>query len=379
MGFAGATVLAIGTSGCGTHEAKSKDHASVALAPAKVDVRAVHAATEGGALQAIGRVKNVRESTLTARAMGKIVAVAVKSGDTVKTGQVLARIDDADAQGRVAQARGAVAQAEAARVIAKQNLERFEKLRETDSASEAKYQKAVFDFQSAVGAHEQASGALRTAEAYLRETTIVAPFDGRVVDTLVEVGESAAPGQPVARLEGGSEMEFEATVGAAEIAAIARGQRATVAVDGPAGAVLELAGTVTEVVPAQDVMTHTSTVRIRIDPDARIRSGMFGRARFSVGVKSCPSVYVPADLVQRRGQLSALFVVDSGNALRLRLVTEGAKRGTDVEILSGLADGERLVVSDVRALKDGQPAQVVADTAPAAAPANGATGGKEAP
>jgi hypothetical protein len=121
------------------------------------------------------------------------------------------------------------------------------------------------------------------------------------------------------------------------------------------------------VVPAQDVLTHTSAVRIRIADDKRVRSGMFGRARFAVGVKSCPSIYVPSDLVQRRGQISALFVVDSSSALRLRLVTEGAKRGTDVEILSGLADGERIVVSDVKSLKDGQPAQVSAE-APAAAP-----------
>jgi RND family efflux transporter MFP subunit len=323
-----------------------------------VDVRIVKSSTNGGALQAIGRVKNVRESTITARAMGKIVSVPVKSGDSVKAGQLLAKIEDGDAQGRVGQARGALAQAEAAKVIAKQNLERFEKLRESDSASVAKYQKAVFDYQSAVGAVEQGSGALRTAESYLRETTVVAPFDGRVVDTQVEVGETAAPGKPIARMEGGNDMEFEATVGAAEIGSLATGQPATVIVDGPAGEPIELAGTVTEIVPAQDVMTHTSAVRIGLTKETRTRSGMFGRARFAVGVKSCPSVFVPASLVQRHGQLSALFVVDASDTLRLRLVTEGAVRGDDVEILSGLTDGERLVVSDVKTLHDGQHAEL---------------------
>ena len=361
FGLAAALVLALNTAGC-SHKAQ-EGPAGAARAPlpaARVEVRTVKAATDGGALQAIGRVKNVRESTITARAMGKIVSVAVKSGGTVKAGQLLAKIDDGDAQGRVGQARGALAQAEAARVIAKQNLDRFEKLRDSDSASDAKYQKAVFDYQSAVGAVAQGSGAVRTAEAYLRETTIVAPFDGRVVDTLVEVGESAAPGQPIARIEGGADMEFEATVGAAEIGSIATGQPATVVVDGPAGQPIEIAGKVTEVVPAQDVMTHTSAVRIGLVADERIRSGMFGRARFAVGVKSCPSVFVPADLVQRRGQLSALFVVDTTSTLRLRLVTEGTARGSEVEILSGLVEGEHLVVSDVKALHDGQPAELAA-------------------
>jgi len=206
----------------------------------------------------------------------------------------------------------------------------------------------------------QASGALKTAEAYLRETTIVAPFEGRVVDTLVEVGESAGPGQPVARLEGGTDIEFEATVSAQEIAGVATGQPATVVVDGAGGEALELPGTVSDIVPAQDALTHTSAVRIRLEPNARVRSGMFGRARFAVGVKSCPSIHVPTSLVRRRGQLAAIFVVDSANILRLRLVTEGTPRGGETEILSGLADGEQIVVSDVRDLQDGQRANVAA-------------------
>lgn len=353
--FVTAALAVAGCAGKGTHDAKP---APAPRPAARVEVETIHAATTGGALQAIGRVKNVRESTITARAMGRVVAVAVKSGDLVKVGQLLAKIDDSDAQGRVSQARGALAQAMAARLIARQNLDRFEKLRESDSTSDAKYQKAVFDHQSAVGAVEQASGALKTAEAYLRETTIVAPFDGRIVDTLVEVGESAGPGQPVARLEGGTDIEFEATVGAQEIASIATGQPATVLVDGADGETLELPGTVSEVVPAQDVLTHTSAVRIRLDPTTRVRSGMFGRARFAVGMKSCPSLYVPTNLVLRRGQLSAVFVVDATSTLRLRLVTEGAQRASETEILSGLADGEQIVVSDVRAIHDGQRADV---------------------
>ena len=109
FGLAAALVLALNTAGC-SHKAQ-EGTAGAARAPlpaARVEVRTVKAATDGGALQAIGRVKNVRESTITARAMGKVVSVAVKSGGTVKAGQLLAKIDDGDAQGRVGQARGAL-------------------------------------------------------------------------------------------------------------------------------------------------------------------------------------------------------------------------------------------------------------------------------
>lgn len=110
-------------------------------------------------------------------------------------------------------------------------LDRFERLKELDSASGAKHDQAVFDYNSAVDAVEQASGAVRTAETYLKESTVLAPFDGRIVDTLIEQGEMASPGMPLVRIEGSGPLEFEASVNAQDSAGITLGQVAVVVVD----------------------------------------------------------------------------------------------------------------------------------------------------
>jgi multidrug efflux system membrane fusion protein len=348
---------ALGLAACSPEHPEA--HAPRVLPTADVQVRTVELSASSGQIHAIGRIKNARESTIASKVMGKVQQVRVKAGDPVRAGALLLEIDSADAAARVAQAKGALAQADAARTIAKQMLERFERLKAQDSASEAKHDQAVFDYQSAMGAVEQASGALRTAEAYLRESRVLAPFDGRVVDTLIEEGEMASPGMPLLRVEGDGELEFEASVNATDTSLIAVKQPVTVVVDVSRDEVREVAGTVAEVVPSLDRITHTNTVRIRVSDPAGLRSGMFGRARFMAGAESCASVFVSADRVIRRGQLSAVFILDGDGVVRLRLVREGERRGQEVEILSGLAEGDRLIVGDTRSLVDGQPGRVV--------------------
>ncbi|MCK6545200.1 efflux RND transporter periplasmic adaptor subunit [Myxococcota bacterium] len=346
----------LGLAACGPEAAKPV--VAKALPAADVRVQTVKMTDSAGMVHAIGRVKNARESTIASKVMGKVSQVRVKSGDAVKAGAVLLRIDDRDLVARVEQARGALAQAEAAKVIAKQMLDRFERLKELDAASGAKHDQAVFDYNNAVGAVEQATGAVRTAESYLQESTVLAPFDGRIVDTLIEQGEMASPGMPLVRIEGSGPLEFEASVNAQDSAGITLGQQAVITVDAARDTSREIRGTVTEVVPSLDQITHTNTVRIRLDDAAGLRSGMFGRARFAAGSKSCPSVFVPADLVVRRGQLSAIYLLDTKDVVRLRLVREGERRGEEVEILSGLAEGDRVITSERKDLVDGQPGKV---------------------
>ena len=348
--------LGVGLSACQNEPSEVE---SPPREPVGVPVRRVVMTNQANQIHAIGRIKNVRESTIASKVMGMVTELRVKAGDTVKAGTSLLRIDDRDARAKVAQARGALAQAEAAKRIARQMLERFERLKASDSASEAKYDEAVFDFNRAAGAVEQATGALRAAESYLRETQVRAPFDATVVDTLIDSGNMASPGVPLVRLEGGSELEFEATVPAQDATAIAIGQTATVQIDIGRGETRDLDGTVTEIVASLDQIAHTNTVRIGLGAAEGVRSGMFGRVHFRAGVRSCPSVFVPESLVVRRGQLSGVFVLDDTDTIRLKLVKEGGPRGEEVEILSGLSNGDRLVLADAATLRDGQPGKEV--------------------
>lgn len=328
------------------------------LPPATVQIQTLELDSGKGQLEAVGRVKYKRESTVSARVMGRVIDVRVKSGDTVRKGQVLLRIDDRDARGRVDQARGALTSAKAAAEVAKQMLERFEKLRAQDAASKAKLDKARFDFDNAQGAIIQARGALQTAQAFLKDTVVLSPYSGKVVDTMIEEGEMAAPGYPLVRIEGQSDLEFEATVSARDLGAIHEGMDVEVFLDTTRGEPQKIAGTVTEVVPAADRVTHSNLVRVKLTDTDGVRSGTFGRVRFADVESSCDGMLVAQDRIVRRGQLEAVFVVDETDRVRLRLVRTGRTVGPEIEVLSGLSEGDRLVVSKLSDLVDGQPAKV---------------------
>ncbi|MCZ7586227.1 MAG: efflux RND transporter periplasmic adaptor subunit [Deltaproteobacteria bacterium] len=355
MGVVLVFTLLLAATACSSDEPPAT---SAAKPVADVRVKVLSADGEGATFTTVGRVKDVRESVLAGKVMGMVNEVRVKAGDAVKKGQLLMRIDDRDVLGGVEQARGALAQAEAALSIAETNFKRFDELRKKGSASPAEFDKARFEYESARGAVKTARGAVATAGSLAAEARVTAPFDGQVVDTMIEQGEMVSPGRPLLKIEGASELEFETTVDERDVGALAVGQEVDVSLDVSRDERTGVRGAVSEIVPASDTGTHTTIVRIRLDGGADLRSGTFGRARFPRSGEGTVSLTVPEDRIVRHGQLSAVFVVDEADTVRLRLVREGRTMGGDVEILAGLRDGARLVVSDISSLIDGQPARV---------------------
>jgi len=355
--WAAAGIASAGLAGCGGDDHQEAEAGQ--RPPVQVRVETIQARNEAGIYRAVGRVKNARESTIASKVMGKVRAVRVKAGDLVKEGELLISIGDNDVGGQVGQSKGALAQAEAARVIARQSLDRMEALKATDSVTSAQYDMAVFDYHRALGAVEQARGALRSAQSFLQETRVIAPFSGRIIDTLIEEGEMASPGSPLVRIEGKGDLEFEASVTAHDITAMKVGQAVTVELDTAPGNPRAIAGDIHEIVPAMDRVTHSNTVRVRLGRTEGLLSGTFGRVLFFRENGRGPGVLVDRDRLVRTGQLTGVFVVGGDERIRLRLVREGLHYNGKVEVLSGLSVGDRLVVSPTSALEDGQPARVV--------------------
>ncbi len=330
------------------------------LPTAEVSAIKLQAGTDGGYFETVGHVKNVRESILASKVMGSVNVLKVKAGDHVKRGQLLLSIDAKDVAGQVQQAGGALAQAKAAFVIAKSNYARFEELKASGSASQAEYDKALFDFQNAQGAVKQAKGALATAGSYLNESKVKAPFNGIVVDTMIEQGEMVAPGRPLIRMEGvtkgESDLELETTVTERDVDHLKVGEPVDVVLDTMGDKLVT--GRISEIVPTSDG-THSNMVRIKLTGVDGIRTGMFGRARFAMPEGTMTVLTVPSDLIVRHGQLSAIYVVDATDTIRLRLIREGRTLSERVEVLGGPAETDRLVTSRIAGLIDTQPAKVV--------------------
>lgn len=341
-------------------------------------------------IDAVGTVASRTRTVVSSRLVATVAAVVAREGQRVRAGDPLVLLDDRDvtAQGRraeaaVREARSAVGELERAleaathavegarsqRDLAAATLDRYRALRERGSVAPQEYDEvaarqraAAAEVERAEAARasvaarraqvaariEQAEAELASARVLASHARILAPADGIVVSRTAEVGALAAPGVPLLALEE-ERYRLEAQVGEQAIGRLRPGQRARVTVDAAAG---ERSGTIAEIVPAADPASRTVTVKLDLTPADGLRSGLHGRALFTVGER--PALLVPRAAVVTRGQLESVFVVDDGAVARLRLVTTGRAAGDRVEVLSGLEPGERIVVGGAERLSDGR-------------------------
>ncbi len=370
------TVAVSAVSACGgaTHGPEP----TAAREPIAVELRAVTTAPQASLVEAGGLVQARTTAVVTSRLMAPVREIRVKPGDTVRSGQVLVVLDDRDLG---AQARGARSAAEAAAQavtaggadkqaaeaalgLAKASHARIAALHARKSATAQELDEATAALRAAearvaaVDARvQQAQASLASARAGSDAATvtagfavITAPFDGVVTEKLVEPGNMATPGAPLIRLEERGAFRLEVRVDAGRVASVAPGQSVDVMLD--AAEPLALPGTVSEVSRAMDADARAYLVKIALPADARLRSGMFGRAYFA-GPAS-PTLVVPASAVVRRGQVTSLYVAE-GDTARLRMVVLGRTFRDGVEVVSGLSDGERIVTNPPPALTDGAP------------------------
>ncbi len=303
--------------------------------------------------EAVGTVRAVETSQLASQMMGTIVEIRVHEGDRVRRGQVLAVIDDAQPRAsvdRAAAAESAAGQeltaADSDLSLAESTLKRYQSLYDRKSVSpqefdevKARYQSALAHRDSARSGQAQAKAALAQARTSLAYTRILAPFDGVVTERKADPGTLASPGLPIVTVEDLRRYRLEATVNETDLRYVRMGQSVPVVVDALDNTVLN--GKVVQIVPAADPASRSFLVKIQLPGDARLRSGLFGRAQFSRGRRT--SLLIPQTAVVARGQLQAVYVLDANNRASLRYITLGRISGPAVEVLAGLEDGERFV------------------------------------
>jgi RND family efflux transporter MFP subunit len=150
-------------------------------------------------------------------------------------------------------------------------------------------------------------------------------------------------------IEDDSRYRLEVAVEESQLGKVSMGQQARVRID--AFGADDLEGCVSEITPAADPMSRSYMVKIDLPSRQGLRSGLYGVARFVSGRKQ--AIVVPLKAVVERGQLVGVYVVDDASVARLRLIKTGKSYGENVEVLSGLSDGERIVVDGVADVKDG--------------------------
>ncbi len=300
-----------------------------------------------------GTVTADRTAAVSSRVMANVVAVPARVGQAVAAGDVLVEIDPQTARGQEAQAKGALAQAKAALSLAERNYERFKALAASGSASPLELDMARMQYEQAKGAVQQGEGAVDAASSVARESRVTAPFAGRVAARLVEAGDLAAPGRPLVTVESATGRRLVVQVPAGTVAAsgLAAGRKLPVTIDGNPAA---LTGTVVEMSPGADPMSHSYTATLEL-AGAPVATGLTGRALLDAAPRA--TVLVPEAAVLASGGVTLVAVKDAAGKARTRAVTTGAASGGKVEILSGLSGGETVLVGLAAPPADGAPVE----------------------
>jgi RND family efflux transporter MFP subunit len=168
----------------------------------------------------------------------------------------------------------------------------------------------------------------------------------------VEPGNLATPGAPLLTIEQDGLYRLEASVDESKLASVRVGQAVEAVID---ASDRKVNARVTEIVPSVDSASRSYIVKLDLPSMPQLRTGMFGRAIFPMGMEKV--VAIPVAALMDRGQLQSVFVVEDGVA-HTRLVTTGRRTKDGVEVLSGLNAGETLVVPIPQGLQDGARVEV---------------------
>jgi RND family efflux transporter MFP subunit len=283
----------------------------------------------------VGTVRSKLRAAVEPKVSGRVLEYTAVPGEMVKAGDLLATLDAREIQAKVDQAKALLDQA-------RRDFARQEKLIVTNATTRQ-------EFDAAQARVKVGEAAVIEAETMMSYAKVTAPFDGVVTRKLADVGDLAMPGKPLLEMEAPTELRFEADLPEALLGSVKLGAKMKVRVS---SVEKPLEAVVSEIAPVADAASRTFLVKLDLPAAEGLRTGQFGRV--SVPVAEVMLLLVPQSAVMKRGQMELVFVVSDDKAA-LRLVKTGKSLNGEVEILSGLEEGEQVVTSDPVALAEGQP------------------------
>ncbi|MBY6006386.1 efflux RND transporter periplasmic adaptor subunit [Salipiger bermudensis] len=329
----------------------------------------------------IGRAEAVDTTDLRPRVEGFLEERRARDGERVAEGDTLFKIEPAPYEAALAQAEASVAEAEAALQLAEVDLARSTQLLERDTISQADYDASVANRATAEARLQAAEARRQEAEIRLGYTEMKAPFDGRIGSIEFSQGEVVGPASgslanitrmsPINVSFGLSERDLVELLDWAgqETRDLGGGDAALVRVQLPTGRMHDEEGRLIFVDNRIDPATGTITVQAEF-PNASetLVPGMF--VNVEIGQRE-PEIRntLPQAALQQDQQGSYVLVVGEGDLVEQRYVRLGSNFGTDVVVLSGAEEGERVIVEGLQRVRNGQPVEPVPAAAPAGASA----------
>ncbi len=297
-------------------------------------------------LTTTGSLSAMRGVTVAAEIPGKVVEIRFKSGETVREGELLVRLDTNIEEAQLKEAEAAVD-------LARINLERARDLLKRNSMAKA-------GFDSAQSAYRQARARADAIRATMAKKQIQAPFAGRLGVRLVNLGQVLGEGEPVVTLQSLQTLQVDFSLPQQDLARLQTGLTVRIQADSLDGKPTQ--GRITAINPEVDTATRNILVRARIpNPDSRLLPGMYVNVTVVLPQQE-PTLAIPATAVQYAPFGDSVFVVEKKEkkhlVVRQQFVRLGRTRGDFIAVRSGLAEGAVVVSTGVFKLRNGQVVQV---------------------
>jgi RND family efflux transporter MFP subunit len=285
---------------------------------------------------AVGTIRAVHETSIGSKLLARVLEVNLKAGQKVHAGDVLVRLDDTDLRAKLQQAKAAVSAADVAHAQAVADEQRGAQLLPARAISRQEYENAATAVRSAEAGLLRAQETVNEVQATLDWATIRSPIDGTVIDKKVDAGDMVTPGQMLLTLFDPKRMQLVASVRESLTHRLQVGQSIDVQVE---GLNKQCSGTVSEIVPEAQSASRAFQVKVTGPCPTGVYTGMFGRILIPLDEEEV--LVVPAQAVRNVGQLQLVDVVTDGRVAR-RSIRTGRRFGGDVEVLSGLQEGEQV-------------------------------------
>ena len=317
----------------------SPPQAVLEQAPADAGIITVELTSVSTFEQAVGSIRPVRETTVGSQLMARVVELVVdRAGTAVEAGDLLARLDDSVQRAELERARAEERSARAALSQAENDLTRAATLFEQGLITREEHERAATRRVTSVAAVEGAEQAAAAANASLSHAMVLSPITGIMIDKHVQAGDLVVPGHAMFTLHDPTHMQLVAGVRESLAARLEVGSTVDVEID---SLDLQCEGHIDQIVPRAELGTRSFDVKVSGPCPPGIRSGMFGRLSIKTG--ETEEILVPETAILQIGQLDMVQVVVEGERLLRRFVRLGRRVGDRVQVLSGLAAGERIL------------------------------------
>lgn len=355
-------IAALATGGCSKkHEADNKENAPLDIIKGTAR-ETVKNSDMPETVEVVGTVRARTSAVVSARIPGTVGILKVREGDRVRKGQILAQLEAQENQANAAvaaagidEARQGVEEARSRKRLADSTFERYNKLFSEQAISRQEFDVKQSEKDLATQGLARADSRLRQAEersksasAMTDYTRIIAPIAGIITSRQTDLGATVFPAQPLMTIEDEGSYILELAVPESMAAGVRPGSPVHVALEVPGGS---FETRIAEIVPAVDPLSRTFTAKINLDCKS-LKSGMFGRGTIQLGT-SVKGISLPKKAVVERGAMTFAWVLDKDSIARMRIIKAGKALGDRLEILSGLSEGEQVVVSGAEKVREG--------------------------